>query len=164
MTNVIFDKRDQFDRIAAGLLEGETIVAVYDAIGGGTGFIGLTTTRVVIQDNSFLGKQAAVTSIPYSRIKSVSYVSDKNVFGKFASSSTVAIDMGGKTYEVTFRGEDKAVHAHNVSCGTCSSYPADKTVPNWDRARKSDPRSGSAAAWVGALNTRCCHNNHVTGP
>lgn len=114
MTNVIFDKRDQLDKITVGLLQGETIVAVYDATGGSTGFIGLTNTRVIIQDNSFVGKQAAVTSIPYSRIKSVSYVSDKNVFGKFASSSTVAIDTGGKTYEVRFRGEEKAVHAHNV--------------------------------------------------
>lgn len=114
MTDVIFDKRDQLDRIAAGLLQGETIIAVYDATGGGTGFIGLTSTRVVIQDNSFLGKQAAVTSIPYSRIRSVSYVSDKNVLGKFASSSTIAIDTGGKTYEVAFRGHDKAMHAHNV--------------------------------------------------
>ena len=114
MTNAIFDKRDQYDKIAAGLLQGETIVAVYDAIGGSTGFIGLTNSRVVIQDNSFFGKQAAVTSIPYSRIKSVSYVSDKNVLGKFASSSTIAIDTGSKTFEVAFRGHEKAVHTHNV--------------------------------------------------
>src|SRR5687768_12557866 len=53
MTAVMFDKQDQYDKIAANLLNGESILAVYDAIGAGTGFIGLTSLRVIIQDNSF---------------------------------------------------------------------------------------------------------------
>ena len=48
----VYDKHEQFDKIVAGLLQGEVVEAVYDAIGAGTGFIGLTNKRVTIQDNS----------------------------------------------------------------------------------------------------------------
>jgi hypothetical protein len=109
-----FDKQDQYDKIASNLLNGETIVAVYDAIGAGTGFIGLTNLRVIIQDNSFVGKKVALVSIPYSKINAVSFVSDKSMLGRFASSSSINVSAGGKEYQVDFRGEEKAQHAHNV--------------------------------------------------
>ena len=60
----------------------------------GTGFIGLADRRVIIQDNSFVGGKSALTSLPYKRIQSVSYVADKSIFGNFATSSTVAIQVG----------------------------------------------------------------------
>jgi hypothetical protein len=114
VTDVQFDKQDQLEKIQAGLMEGETLFAVYDGKGVGTGFIGLTDRRVIIQDNSFVGGKSALTSLPYKRIQSVSYVADKSIFGKFATSSTVAIQVGVSTYEVEFRGDVKARHAHDV--------------------------------------------------
>jgi hypothetical protein len=114
MTQPVFDKPDQLEKVRHGLLQGETILAVYDGIGVGTGFIGLTDRRVVLQDNSFVGKKVAVTSVPYSRINAVSFVSDKSMLGKFASSSSIAVSAGGQTYEIQFRGEDKAKHTHDV--------------------------------------------------
>lgn len=113
-TRPVFDKQEQFDKIRGGLLDGEEIIAVYGAIGAGTGFIGVTTRRVVLQDNSFVGKKVALTSLPYRQVSSVSFVSDKSMFGKFASSSTIAIRAGSKDYEVQFRGEDRARHVHDV--------------------------------------------------
>lgn len=110
----VYDKQEQFDKIVAGLLQGEVVVAVYDAIGAGTGFIGLTNKRVIIQDNSFVGRKTALTSIPYAKVQSVSYVSDKSMLGKFASSSTIALQAGGTTHEVQLRGHEKASHVHNV--------------------------------------------------
>lgn len=110
----VFDKQDQFDKVAAGLMRGESIIAVYDAIGAGTGFIGLTNLRVVIQDNSFVGKKVALVSVPYSKVNAVSFVSDKSVMGKFFSSSSISISAGGRDYMVDFRGEHKAQHVHNV--------------------------------------------------
>lgn len=114
MSEPVFDKRDQLDKVAAGLLEGERIIAVYDAIGAGTGFLGLTDLRVVLQDNSFVGKRTAITSIPYGRISSVSFVADRNLLGRFASSSQIAVAVGTAVHEVAFRGDDKARHAHDV--------------------------------------------------
>jgi Bacterial PH domain len=112
--NATFDKQEQYDKIAAGLLPGETIVAVYDAIGSGTGFIGVTNLRVVLQDNSFVGKKIALTSVPYNRVNAVSFVSDKSFLGKFASTSEIAVSAGGNVHTVQFRGEEKGKLIHDT--------------------------------------------------
>ncbi|SBT47318.1 PH domain-containing protein [Micromonospora auratinigra] len=109
-----YDRRDQFQQIQSGLLPNEQIVAVYDAIGTGTGFIGLTDRRVIIQDRSFVGKKYAITSIPYAKVTSVSVVSNKSWGGEFFSTGAIAIHVGTQTYEVEFRGAQKAHHVHNV--------------------------------------------------
>ena len=114
MAGPVFDRQEQFDKIKSGLMQGEQVIAVYDAIGAGTGFIGVTDKRVILQDNSFVGKKIALTSIPYSRVNAVSFVSDKSMFGKFASTSEIAVSAGGNQYEVTFRGEEKAKFVHDV--------------------------------------------------
>lgn len=113
-TEPTFDKQDQYDRIRYGLMPGERIVAVYDCIGAGTGFVGLTDRRVVLQDNSFVGKKVALTSVPYSRVQAVSFVSNKSLLGKHASSSEVAILVGGTQHECEFRGHEKAKLVHDV--------------------------------------------------
>ena len=114
MSDVVFDKKEQLEQIESGLLDGEQIVAVYDAIGVGTGFIGLTNRRIVVQDKSFVGKRIALTSIPYSRVSSVSVVSNKSWAGQFFSSGTIVIAVADRLYEVEFRGTEKTHHVHNV--------------------------------------------------
>ena len=114
MSEAIYDSKGQLQQIESGLLDGEQIIAVYDAVGAGTGFIGLTTRRVIIQDKSFVGKRFAITSIPYSKVSSVSVVSNKSWAGQFFSTGTIAISVGTHTYEVEFRGSEKTQHVHNV--------------------------------------------------
>lgn len=113
MTQVAHDKPDQLAQIQAGLMQGESLIAVYDGIGIGTGFLGITDRRLILQDNSFVGGKKALTSIPYSRVNSVSFVSDKSMFGRL-STSKISVSVGGREHEVEFRGEDKAKHAHDV--------------------------------------------------
>ncbi|MFI0444223.1 PH domain-containing protein [Actinomadura sp. 6N118] len=108
------DRSGQLKQIEGGLLPGEQIIAVYDAVGAGTGFIGLTDRRVIIQDKSFAGKRMAITSVPYSKISSVSVVSNKSIAGSFFSSGTIAIHVGTQIYEIEFRGEEKTRHVHDV--------------------------------------------------
>jgi hypothetical protein len=110
----VFDKKEQFEQIRSGLLEGERIYAVYDATGAGTGFVAATDKRVIVQDKSFAGKKIALVSIPYSRITSVAVTSNKSLMGGFFSSSSIAISAAGSTHEVEFRGQDKAHHMHNL--------------------------------------------------
>jgi len=114
MAEATYDKREQLKQIESGLLEGEYVIAVYDAVGAGTGFIGLTSRRVIIQDKSFIGKKVALTSIPYSKITSVSVVSNKSWGGSFFSTGAIAIHVGTHTYEMEFRGDHKSHHVHNV--------------------------------------------------
>jgi hypothetical protein len=109
-----YDKQEQLERIRGGLLPGEGVIAVYDCTGVGTGFVGLTDRRIVLQDNSFVGKKVALTSVPYSRVQAVSFVSNKSVLGKWSSSSEVAILVGGTTHECEFRGHDKARLVHDT--------------------------------------------------
>ena len=113
-TNAKYDRKEQLRQIESGLLQGEEVIAVYDAIGAGTGFIGVTNRRVIVQDKSFVGKKVAITSIPYGKITSVSVVSNKSWGGSFFSTGSIAINVGTHTYEVEFRGSDKAHHVHNV--------------------------------------------------
>ena len=109
-----YDKKDQLNQVTSGLLQGEQVIAVYDAVGVGTGFIGLTDRRVILQDKSFVGKRVAITSIPYSKVTAVSVVSNKSWVGNFFSSGNIAIHVGHQTYEVELRGVDKTHHVHNV--------------------------------------------------
>jgi hypothetical protein len=110
----VFDRPEQLNAIVSGLMQGETLIAVYDAIGVGTGFIGLTSKRVILQDNSFVGKKTALTSVPYRNVTAVSFVSDKSIFGKWASTSSISISVGVRDYPVDFRGEEKARHVHEI--------------------------------------------------
>jgi hypothetical protein len=114
MTQPDVDKAEQLELVSRGLLQGEEVLAVYDCIGTGTGFVGLTTLRVVMQDKSFVGKRVAITSIPYRHVRSVSVVSNTSFAGKFTSSSSIAIDVGGTVHEADFRGVDKAHRAHDL--------------------------------------------------
>ena len=114
MSDVVFDNKGQLEQIQSGLLDGEQIIAVYDAVGAGTGFIGLTNRRVIIQDKSFVGKRIAITSIPYAKVSAVSVVSNKSWAGQFFSTGTIAITVGTHMYEVEFRGTEKTQHVHNV--------------------------------------------------
>jgi len=101
--------------IKSGLLHGESLIAVYDLKGGGTGFIGLTTKRLIIQDNSFAGGRSAIKSIPYSKVNAVGYVTDKSFMGQYFSSAKIGVAVGsGGEYICEFRGDNKAKHAHDV--------------------------------------------------
>ena len=110
----VYDRKEQLDQVYSGLLEGEAVYAVYDAVGAGTGFLGLTDRRVILQDKSFAGKKIALTSVPYSRITSVSVLSDKSWTGSFFSTSSIAIATSHTVHQVDFRGSEKAHHAHNL--------------------------------------------------
>jgi hypothetical protein len=113
-SEIVYDRKEQLEQIRSGLMPGETVLAVYDAIGTGTGFLGLTDKRVIVQDKSFVGKRVALTSIPYGKITSVSVVSNKSWAGSFFSSGSIAINVGTHSYEMEFRGHEKSHHVHNV--------------------------------------------------
>jgi hypothetical protein len=116
MADVIFDKRDQLQKIESGLLPGETIDAVFDMKGGGTGFIGITNKRIIIYDKAFMRKMKAVVSIPYGRINSIAAEDESGLLtGRgFFSSSKVLLNTSSGEFEFEFRGADKAHQAHNL--------------------------------------------------
>jgi len=112
--SVPFDRQEQLKQIQDGLLPGEQVQAVFDCTGSGTGFVGVTNLRVILQDKSFMGKNLAITSVPFRQVRSVSVVSNKSMMGGFFSSSSIAIDAGGIQQVAEFRGHEKARHIHNL--------------------------------------------------
>ena len=113
---VLYDKKEQLQKIEAALLPGEEVEAVFDMKGGGTGFIGITSRRVIVYDKAFLRKMKAVVSIPYSRIHTVAAKDESGLFtgrGFFSSSELVLTTSHGE-FEFEFRGADKAHLAHNL--------------------------------------------------
>src|SRR5215211_4955556 len=115
-TQVIFDRQDQLERIRAGLLPGEEIEAVFDVKGGGTGFVGITSKRIIFQDNAWVVSSMAVVSIPYSRIHTVAAEDSVSLLtGRgFFSSSRIIITSSAGPRVFEFRGADKAHIAHDL--------------------------------------------------
>lgn len=113
---VVFDRPDQLEKIRAGLLPGEEVEAVFDLKGGGTGFVGITSKRIIFQDNAWVTNTKAVVSIPYSRIHTVAAEDAVGLFtGRgFFSSSTIVITTSSAPRTFQFRGADKAHIAHDL--------------------------------------------------
>jgi hypothetical protein len=114
---VAFDRPDQLKQIQTGLMAGEQLLAVYDAIGTATGFIALTDKRVIMQNKSYLSvnKKVALISMPYNRIATVGVLSDQKWSGNWFSTSEILItSVSGEHHEVSFRGSDKAKYVHDM--------------------------------------------------
>jgi hypothetical protein len=115
-SNVQFDERAQLQAVEGALLKGEVLEAVFDMLGGATGFVGITSRRVIVYDKAFLHKMKAVVSIPYSRIHSVAAEDESELLtdGGFFSSSKLVLSTSKAEYELEFRGADKAHIAHDL--------------------------------------------------
>jgi hypothetical protein len=113
---ISYDKKEQLDKIASGLLQGEQIYAVFDMKGGGTGFLGITNKRLVIYDKAFLRKMKAIVSIPLNRIQTIAAQDESGLFtGRgFFSSSVLVVTTSHGQHGFEFRGADKAQHAHQL--------------------------------------------------
>ncbi len=116
MADVVYDKRDQLDKIQAALLTDEVVEGVFDMKGGGTGFLGVTNKRVIVYDKAFMRKMKAIVSIPYSRIISIAAQDESGLLSGrgFFASSTVVLSTSHGEFEFEFRGADKAHLAHNL--------------------------------------------------
>ena len=100
----VYDNKSQFDRIAAYLIPGETLYAVYDCKGGGTGFVGITDQRIIFYDQGILFRHKAMVSIPYNQIVAVASA-DEGVI--FKTSEISLITAAGK-FSFEFRGSERA--------------------------------------------------------
>lgn len=114
--DIIVDKKDQLEKIEDYCLPHETIKAVFDMKGGGTGFIGITDKRIIFYDKAFMRKKKAMVTIPYSKIHAVSSEDDTGRLLKrgFLASSTLTLHAGVDSFAFEFRGGDKAHQAYKI--------------------------------------------------
>ncbi len=107
-TKILFDKQDQLQRVQAYLIQGETLVAVFDCKGVGTGFVGFTDQRLIFYDQAFLIKRKAMISIPYNQIIGVASIDEGMIF----TTSEITLLTAAGNYHFQFRGSDKAHMAY----------------------------------------------------
>ena len=108
---VIHDKKEQVSKIHPLIVEGETLYAVYDMKGGGTGFVGVTDLRLIFMDQAFARKKKAIVSLPYTKITVVaSEDSGKILFG----TSSLSVRAGNEEWTFQFRTNQKAHEAYNL--------------------------------------------------
>lgn len=111
MADVHFDKKDQLEKVQAHVMQGETLYAVLDMKGGGTGFVGITDLRLIFLDHAFVKKSKAMVSIPFSKITAVASVDSGGIiFG----TSTLQVVAGSREWEFEFRSNDKAHYAYQL--------------------------------------------------
>jgi hypothetical protein len=109
MVEVRFDNKGQLDRVTAYLIEGETLGAVFDCKGGGTGFVGITDQRIIFYDQAFLRNKKAMISIPYNQVIGVASEDEGTIF----KTSTIIVLTAAGNYTFEFRGADKAHWAYH---------------------------------------------------
>ncbi len=103
-----YDNKSQFERISAYCIPGETIYAVFDCKGGGTGFVGITDQRVMFYDQGVFLKKKSMISIPYNQVIGLASVDEGLIF---QTSEITLITAAGK-FNFEFRGGDKAHRAY----------------------------------------------------
>jgi len=106
---VLYDNESQLKRIQPYVVQGETLVAVFDCKGAGTGFVGFTDQRLIFYDQSFLTKKRAMVSIPYHNIVGVASGDEGTIF----TTSEITLLTAAGNYTFQFRGADKAHKAYH---------------------------------------------------
>jgi hypothetical protein len=115
VADVIFDRKEQLQKIQRLLVPNETLYAVYDLKGSGTGFIGITDLRLVFMDQAFLRSQKAVVSLPFSRITAVAAEdSGQILLGSLLGTNVLTIIAGTQQWTFEFRSDDKAHEAYGL--------------------------------------------------
>ncbi len=101
---VQYDNKSQLDRIQAYCIDGESLVAVWDCKGGGTGFVGVTDQRIIFYDQGVLMKHKSMVSVPYNQVIAVSSADE----GLFFTTSEITLITAAGRFSFVFRGSDKA--------------------------------------------------------
>jgi len=106
---ISYDNKKQLDRIQAYVIPGETLYAVFDCKGAGTGFVGITDQRVIFYDQGVVLRKKAMVSIPYNRVIGVASKDEGGIV--FKTSEITLLTASGR-FSFEFRGADKAHWAY----------------------------------------------------
>jgi hypothetical protein len=117
---MIYDNKKQMERIRTYLIPGETLHAVFDCKGAGTGFVGITDQRIIFYDQGLVLKKRAMISIPYNQVIGVASKDEGGVV--FKTSEITLFTAAGK-FSFEFRGADKAHWVYRFVMGQILNQP-----------------------------------------
>ncbi|MCP4544055.1 MAG: hypothetical protein GY832_43645 [Chloroflexi bacterium] len=120
MSKVQYDNKKQYERINAYIIPGETLRAVFDCKGTGTGFVGISDQRVIFYDQGVLLKKKVMVSIPYHQMIGVASSDEGGVV--FKTSEITLITAAGR-FAFEFRGAEKAHWAYKFIMNQILNQP-----------------------------------------
>lgn len=110
VSGAIYDHKALVQQIVPWLLAGERLYAVFECKGGSAGFVAITDTRLIFHDKTLGRRRRGLTTLPYSRILSVSTVDEGR--GPFGPTTELLIKTATDELEFGFRGGDRAHRAY----------------------------------------------------
>ena len=112
VSGAVFDQKALLQQIVPWLLPDERLHAIFECRGPSAGLIGITNRRLIFHDKALARRRRALTSIPYSRIISVSTVDEGR--GPFGPTSELVVKTSVDEIEFAFRGGDRAHRAYQL--------------------------------------------------
>ncbi len=109
-SEVQYDHKSQLKRIEEYLVAGEQLYAVFDCKGGGSGFVGITSNRLIFYDQGIVLPKKTMISLPYSRITAIAS-SDE---GTLLRSSEITLITPAGNFVFAFWGAEKAHTAYRL--------------------------------------------------
>ena len=111
----VADRPELVAPLRAGLVPGEFLHAVLDLKGRGTGFVAITSKRVVVAGRAPWGKPAVV-SLPYRHLASVALPVTADAFGQagFAAGTGIILGTAHGPIALEFHTADMAHLAHDL--------------------------------------------------
>jgi Bacterial PH domain len=98
--------------IQANVFDGERIDGVYRGCDKGAQLLAVSNRRVMIVETDTCEGREALTSVPFGRITSVSFVASDD--GSIAASTTVGIRVHSTRYELCCQTKEQAQEVHDL--------------------------------------------------
>lgn len=106
-----FDRHNPLNQVKMWLLPAEELVAVFDCKGTTTGFVAITDQRILFYDKGITRKKKALTSVPFSRVTSVSSIDQGGVL---RVSNELTIKVANEEFEFVFQRSDTAQRVYQL--------------------------------------------------
>ncbi|MEX2081037.1 MAG: hypothetical protein WEC33_05430, partial [Dehalococcoidia bacterium] len=109
---IYYDRKDQLDKITALIIEGERLLSVLDCKGGGTGYVGITTRRLIFQDANWRKTRNVLVSVPLDRVHAVGISDQYRFIG--SNLGVLSIQAGDDDWTFEFKSTDKVKSAYQA--------------------------------------------------
>lgn len=106
------DTRTDLGVVHDSLFDGEQLLGVYRGCEDGVRLMAVTNRRLMLVETTSCPDRRALTSVPFGRVTSVSYLSSTD--GPVAESTTVGVRVVSTLYQLSCATEEEAQELHDL--------------------------------------------------
>jgi hypothetical protein len=107
-----YDERADIAAVLDNLFDGEAVDRVYRGLAPGIQLLAVTNRRLMMVESQSVEGRLALTSVPFARVTSVSFLAERGEPLDFAS--TIGIRVLATVFELHCVGPDEAREAHDL--------------------------------------------------